>query len=73
MFFILVVAIVGGVSAAAARAIRRPAENKHGSSSPSNQTAKSTLTMAVITVAVFLPLFLGTYIAVGLVGHALGQ
>ena len=78
MSLILVLAIVGGVSAVVAHTIqygtsrRQLAEISHGTT-PSMRTAKSTLVTAALTPAVFLPLLLVAYVAIGLVRHALGQ
>jgi hypothetical protein len=79
MFLIVVLVIVGGVSVVVARTIqqgighRQLIENNHGASSPSKRTAKAALMTASLTVAMFVPLLLVAYVAIGLVRHALGQ
>jgi hypothetical protein len=79
MFLILVLAIVGGVSVAVAHTIqhgtsrRQLAEMSHGTTSPSMRAAKFTLVTVSLTLAVFLPLLVVAYVAIGLVRRALGQ
>ena len=79
MRLIVVLAIVGGVSAVVARTIQQGithgtlTRNNHGDSSPSKRTAKPALVMASLTVAIFVPLLLVAYVAIGLIGHALGH
>jgi hypothetical protein len=75
MFLPLVLAIVGGVSLTASRAIQHGISNRQlartGGGSPS--TAKSALIQASLGLAIFLPSLLVAYVAIGLVRHALGQ
>ena len=79
MFLIVVLTIVGGVSVVVAHAIqqgighRQLVANNHGASSPSKRTATSALVMTSLAVAVFVPLLLVAYVAIGLVRHAFGQ
>jgi hypothetical protein len=79
MRLVVVLAIVGGLSLAAARTIlqgfshRTLIGNNHRVSSPSKRRAKPVLVMASLTVAIFVPLLLVAYVAIGLVLHALGQ
>lgn len=75
MFLLLVLAIVGGLSLAASRAVQHGlghgqlARTGGGSSS----TARSALVQASVSLVIFLPSLLVAYIAIGLVRHALGQ
>jgi hypothetical protein len=79
MFLIVVLAIVGSVSAVVARTIqhgighRQLVENSQVASLPSQRTAKAALVTASLTVAISLPLLLVAYVAIGLVRHAVGQ
>ena len=79
MFLIVVLAVVGGVSVVVARTIQQGighgtlVENNHGASPPSRRTARPALVMASLAVAIFIPLLLVAYVAIGLIRHALGQ
>jgi len=79
VFLTIVLVIVGGVSFLVARTVRygighgRLIGNDNGSSSPSRRTAIGTLMTISLTLAVFVPMWFVSYVAIALVGHALGQ
>jgi phosphatidylglycerophosphate synthase len=79
MFLIIVLATVGCVSVVVARSIqqgighRQLIATNHGAMSPSQRKARATLVMVFLTAAIFLPLLLVAYVAIGLVRHAIGQ
>jgi hypothetical protein len=78
MRLIVVLVIVGGVSAAIARTLQQTITHgtliwdNHGALSPSKRAAKAALVLASVTVAIFVPLLFVAYVAIGLIGHALG-
>lgn len=79
MILVVVLLIVGSVSVVVARTIvrgighRQLVESDLGASSPSHRTVTAAMTMASLTVGIFVPLFLVAYVAIGLMRHALGQ
>ena len=79
MFPTVVLVIVGCVSVVAARRIRQGidhrnlVENCHGDPLQSQWTARTAVVMAPLIVAIFVPLLVVAYVAIGVVRHALGQ
>lgn len=74
MFLILVLVNVGAASVGIARTIcRRLAEDDHGTARSLAPSARSRLVTVSLALGVFVPLLLVTYLAIGLVRHAVGR
>lgn len=79
MFLTVVLVVIGCVSVAVARRIRQGighrnlVEDCHGASLQSQWTARNAVVMASLIVAIFVPLLVVAYVAIGVMRHALGQ